>query len=194
MKFKEVLMSKLIMITGPQAVGKMTVGQELAKLTDFKLFHNHMSIDLVNNFFSYSTKEGQDMVKMIRVNMLEYFAKSSISGIIFTCVINYDKSSDMENIENYKNIFESQGGQFYYVELNAPLNIRLDRNKTENRLLSKPEKQNIEFSEKQIFHAEEKHRNYSFQNELNFNNYIKIDNSNLTAIETAKIIKEKFNF
>lgn len=51
-------MPDLIMITGPQAVGKMTVGQELAKLTNFKLFHNHMSIDLVNNFFSYSTKEG----------------------------------------------------------------------------------------------------------------------------------------
>lgn len=52
-------MPDLIMITGPQAVGKMTVEQELAKLTNFKLFHNHMSIDLVNNFFSYSTKEGQ---------------------------------------------------------------------------------------------------------------------------------------
>lgn len=187
-------MSKLIMITGPQAVGKMTVGQELVKLTDFKLFHNHMSIDLVNNFFSYSTKEGQDMVKLIRVNMLEFFAKSSIPGIIFTCVVNYDKASDMENIDNFKKIFESHGGEFYYVELNAPLDIRLDRNKTENRLLYKPEKQNIEFSEKQIFHAEEKHRNYSFPNELNFKNYIKIDNSNLTATETAKIIKEKFDF
>lgn len=187
-------MSKLIMITGPQAVGKMTVGQELAKLTDFKLFHNHMSIDLVNNFFSYSTQEGQNMVKMIRINMFEYFAKSSIPGIIFTYVVNYDKSSDMENIETFKKIFESQGGEFYYVELNASLEIRLYRNKTENRLLHKPEKQNIEFSEKQIFHAEEKHRNYSLPNELKFKNYIKIDNSNLSAIEVAKIIKKKFNF
>lgn len=69
-------MPDLIMITGPQAVGKMTVGQELAKLTNFKLFHNHMSIDLVNNFFSYSTKEGQDMVKMLRINMFKYFQKA----------------------------------------------------------------------------------------------------------------------
>lgn len=69
-------MPDLIMITGPQAVGKMTVGQELAKLTNFKLFHNHMSIDLVNNFFSYSTKEGQDMVKMLRINMLNIFQKA----------------------------------------------------------------------------------------------------------------------
>ena len=111
-------MPDLIMITGPQAVGKMTVGQELAKLTNFKLFHNHMSIDLVNNFFSYSTREGQEMVKMLRINMFKYFSESSIPGIIFTCVVNYDKLSDIENISIFKNIFESNVGKFYYVELN----------------------------------------------------------------------------
>ena len=37
------------------------------------------------------------------------------------------------------------------------------------------------------------HRNYSLKNELNCQNYIKIDNSELSAIDTAKIIKEKFN-
>ncbi len=33
---------KFVHIFGPQAVGKMTVGQELVKITDLKLFHNHM--------------------------------------------------------------------------------------------------------------------------------------------------------
>ncbi|SCC34198.1 Uncharacterized protein BW664_02852 [Bacillus mycoides] len=42
---------KFILIFGPQAVGKMTVGQELAKITDLKLFHNHMKIDLVKYIF-----------------------------------------------------------------------------------------------------------------------------------------------
>ena len=130
---------------------------------------------------------------MLRINMFKYFSESSIPGIIFTCVVNYDKLSDIENISIFKNIFESNGGKFYYVELNAPLDIRLNRNKTENRLFYKPEKQNIEFSEKQIFHAEKNHRNYSLENELNCQNYIKIDNSELSAIDTAKIIKEKFN-
>ena len=133
------------------------------------------------------------MVKMLRINMFKYFSESSIPGIIFTCVINYDKLSDLENISIFKNIFESNGDKFYYVELDAPLDIRLNRNKTENRLFYKPEKQNIEFSEKQIFHAEKHHRNYSLPNELNYQNYIKIDNSELSAIDTAKIIKEKFN-
>lgn len=50
-------MAKLIMITGPQAVGKMTVGQELEKITNLKLFHNHMTIDLVNNFLAIVPKK-----------------------------------------------------------------------------------------------------------------------------------------
>ena len=35
----------LVLILGPHAVGKMTVGQELAKITELRLFHNHMSIE-----------------------------------------------------------------------------------------------------------------------------------------------------
>jgi shikimate kinase len=42
-----------ILITGPQAVGKMTVGQELEKITGLKLFHNHMSIELVLAHLNY---------------------------------------------------------------------------------------------------------------------------------------------
>lgn len=56
---------KFILIFGPQAVGKMTVGQELAKLTDLKIFHNHMTIDLVSPFFDYSTKEAKKISKFV---------------------------------------------------------------------------------------------------------------------------------
>jgi adenylate kinase family enzyme len=36
----------LVFIVGPPAVGKMTVGYELAQRTGLKLFHNHHTIDL----------------------------------------------------------------------------------------------------------------------------------------------------
>ncbi|KAA1807131.1 hypothetical protein FXB61_003723 [Bacillus cereus] len=51
---------KLILIFGPQAVGKMTVGQELATLTGLKLFHNHMTIDLVSQFLITVRKKQKD--------------------------------------------------------------------------------------------------------------------------------------
>ena len=49
---------KFVLIFGPQAVGKMTVGQELAKMTDLKLFHNHMTIDLLEPLYGFSSKCG----------------------------------------------------------------------------------------------------------------------------------------
>jgi len=33
---------KFVILFGPLAVGKMTVGQELGKITNLTLFHNHM--------------------------------------------------------------------------------------------------------------------------------------------------------
>ena len=38
---------KLVLIVGAGAVGKMTVGQELMKITNLRLFHNHMMIEPV---------------------------------------------------------------------------------------------------------------------------------------------------
>lgn len=35
---------KLVFILGDSAVGKMAVGQSLMKITDLRLFHNHMTI------------------------------------------------------------------------------------------------------------------------------------------------------
>ena len=72
---------KFIIIFGPHAVGKMTVGQELEKLTSIKLFHNHMSIDFVTPFFSYSTAAGKRLVGMIREGIFTEFAKSDEKGL-----------------------------------------------------------------------------------------------------------------
>lgn len=68
---------KLVLIFGPQAVGKMTVGQELAKITGLKLFHNHMTIDLVSHFFGYGTKEGKRLVNLFRQGIFEEVSKSN---------------------------------------------------------------------------------------------------------------------
>ncbi len=46
---------KLLFLFGDAAVGKMTVGQELAKITDLRLFHNHMTIEPVIEIFGYFT-------------------------------------------------------------------------------------------------------------------------------------------
>lgn len=76
------------------AVGKMTVGQELAKITDLKLFHNHMTIELVSNFFSYGSSEGKRLVHLFRKEIFEAVAKSDLEGMIFTYVWAFDYKWD----------------------------------------------------------------------------------------------------
>ena len=64
---------KFVMIIGPQAVGKMTVGQELAKITGLKLFHNHMTIELVRLIFDYDKIAYRKMNKLIRDEVFKEF-------------------------------------------------------------------------------------------------------------------------
>jgi uncharacterized protein YuzE len=44
----------LLLLFGPPAVGKTTVGQELERLTGFRLLHNHRTIDLISQYFPWS--------------------------------------------------------------------------------------------------------------------------------------------
>lgn len=44
---------QLIFIYGPPAVGKLSVANALAKLTGYRVFHNHLTIDLVRSIFDW---------------------------------------------------------------------------------------------------------------------------------------------
>ncbi|WP_404430844.1 AAA family ATPase [Sutcliffiella horikoshii] len=185
---------KFVHIFGPQAVGKMTVGQELAKITDLKLFHNHMTIDLVGHFFDYSTKEAKRLVNLFRQEIFEEVSKSDLYGMIFTYVWMFDMESDWEYVRNLTQLFESRGATVYYVELEADLGERLERNKTPNRLEHKPKKRDLEWSEKDLMQTLEKHRLNSMDGEITFPNYIKINNTDMSAKEVARVIKDQFDF
>lgn len=185
---------KLVLLFGPQAVGKMTVGQELEKLTGIKLFHNHMTIDLVGHFFDYSTKEGQRLVNLFRQEIFEAVSKSDLEGMIFTFVWLFNKEKDWEYVRELTELFKGRGADVFYVELEADLEERLKRNVTPNRLEHKPFKRNLEWSENDVRTTAEKHRLNSFEGEITYPNYLKINTMNLSAEETAKQIKEAFGW
>ncbi|MFA1735977.1 AAA family ATPase [Lysinibacillus fusiformis] len=183
---------KLVLIFGPQAVGKMTVGQELAKITGLKLFHNHMTIDLVSHFFDYGTKEGKRLVNLFRQEIFEEVSASHLYGLIFTYVWAFDLQEDWDYVKQVAELFESKGGMVYYVELEAALEERLQRNKGSNRLEHKPSKRDLIWSEQDLLTSIEKYRLNSVDGEIQFPNYIKINSTNLRAEDVAKMVQEKF--
>lgn len=180
---------KLVFIIGNGAVGKMTVGQELMKLTGLRLFHNHMTIEPVLEVFGYYNGT---VVAKTREIFFEEFTKSDNYGMIFTYMWAFNEQSDWDYIDHVANIFKEQGAEIYYVELVAPQEVRLKRNETENRLKNKASKRNLETSRNNILKHDEKYRLESYDGEITFENYIKIDNTNLSPEEAAQRIKERF--
>jgi chloramphenicol 3-O-phosphotransferase len=183
---------KLIILFGPQAVGKMTVGQELERITELKLFHNHMTIELVAPFFSYGSESGKRLVNLFRKEIFEEVAKSDLYGLIFTFVWAFDQQSDWDYIREVSGIFESQGGEVYFVELEAEMDERLLRNKSPHRLVHKPTKRNVEWSENELKSTMVTYRLNSNDGEITKENYMRIDNTNMSPEEVAKVIKERF--
>jgi hypothetical protein len=183
---------KFILIFGPQAVGKMTVGQELARITDLKLFHNHMTIDLVSPFFDYGTNEGKRLVNLFRQEIFEAVAKSDSYGLIFTFVWAFDMKEDWDYVKKVCQLFENEGAETYLLELEAEFDERLVRNKSPLRLEHKPTKRDIEWSEKDLTNSMKKYRLNSFPGEITHPNYMRINNTTLSAKEVAIMVKEQF--
>lgn len=186
-------MAKLVLIIGPQAVGKMTVGQELEKITELKFMHNHETLELPARIFGWGSDSRHKLTNLFRTAIFEEMAKSDLEGLIFTLVFAFDNKDEWEWLEKTKKIFENNGGEIFIVELETDIEERIKRNRTENRLNNKPSKRNIEFTEKEIVEDTQKYRLNSMDGEVKEKNYIKINNTNLTAESVAKIIKEKFN-
>jgi cytidylate kinase len=144
-----------IFIFGPQAVGKMTVGKELGKRLNYKLLYNHLTIDLAQNLYK---RESLDFIKYLaNLNFFTFtnFIKTpSSKGLIYTDVWELTKNYDTQLKHKMFELFHSHGWNVYLVELYAPLDVRLERNKTQNRLLYKPMKRNITVSDGFLISAE----------------------------------------
>ncbi len=180
---------KLVLIIGDAAVGKMTVGQELMKITDLRLFHNHMTIEPVIEIFG--RYDGKTIIEM-RDLIFRNFAQSGNYGMIFTMMMDFDLPSEWEYLEHIRKIFEPYGTEFYYVELIAPQEIRLKRNGTENRLKNKPSKRDIEASNRRLLNDDACHRCVSREGEITFDNYLRIDNSDKDPATVARLIRDSF--
>lgn len=173
---------KLLIIFGPPAVGKTTIGKILESKSDFKLFHNHMVMDGIMHLFGVGTPSEDKLSRIVRESVIREAAEVGMN-LIFTYVWNFGKEKGKMNIDFYKNIYESTGGEVIFVELFAPLSVRAERADHPMRNIEKK-------------HAPNKDRVLALENILNFTstdpffypNYIKINTENKTPEAIAEEI------
>ncbi|WP_219837892.1 AAA family ATPase [Paenibacillus sp. R14(2021)] len=184
---------KFVLLFGPQAVGKMTVGRELEKITGLKLFHNHMTIELLHPLFGFSS-EAWRLTELFRTEIFKTVAASEMEGLIFTYVWAFNQQEDWDFVRKASEIFESQGGEVYLVELEADLEKRLERNRTPYRLEQKPTKRNVEHSEWELLRSLDTYRLNSDPGEVPGERYFRLNNSGLEPEQAARLIKAHFKF
>ncbi|MBE5922160.1 MAG: hypothetical protein E7269_05355 [Lachnospiraceae bacterium] len=185
-------MANLIIICGPQAVGKMTVAESLRDKIKYNLMMNHDSIEISDKIFGFATPAQREFNAIFREKAFELAIKHNVD-LLFTYVCAFEMPEEKEYLTGLANLFQSNGGGFYFVELSADLETRLERNATPHRMEMKASKRDVEWSKSDLLHSTEKHRLNTNNNEIWFENHIKIDNTTLTPNEVADIIIERFN-
>jgi hypothetical protein len=103
----------LVYIYGPPAAGKLTVATELARLTSYRLFHNHLSINCVKPVFEYGTETFWKLVHGIRLQVIEEAARAGTS-LLYTSVF---APENLPLVEARFEAVERHGGRICLVRL-----------------------------------------------------------------------------
>jgi hypothetical protein len=106
---------RLIFLHGLPGVGKLTVARELARLTGYKLFHNHLTVDLVGSVFEFGSRPFVELREMIWLAVFSRASEEHIAGLIFTFAD--DRTVRSSFIAETLKVIEAAGGLVTFVEL-----------------------------------------------------------------------------
>ncbi len=174
---------KLIFLYGAPAVGKLTVAQELAKLTGFRVFHNHLTIDCIEPVFDFGTPSFSRLINLIRLETVAEAARAHVNLIFTYC---YAKDFDDAHVAEFAKTIEANGGEICFVLLTC------ERGELERRVLEESRKQYSKAQNTEILG--EILGKYDLSSPVPQRESLLIDNTNLSAAETAQKIVEHFRF
>lgn len=123
-------MPKLIFLYGHPGCGKLTIAKELAALTSFKLFHNHLTVDLLLSLFDFGSPQ---FIKYRESLWLELIGEAIRNGsdIIFTfCPEN---TVSKEFIKNMQDTVHERRGTCHFVNIVCPVEELVQRVEQESR-------------------------------------------------------------
>ncbi len=172
----------LVFIHGPPASGKLTVAKELAKITKYRLCHNHLSNDLVSSVLDFGKGSFWEIVRDIRLQILEAAAKNKTEGVIVTYC--YSQGEDEKDIQRYMARLKKYRVRFLFVHLHCDPQELLRRVKEPSR--QKYKKIQRTTTLKALLKKKE------FFTPIRHDSTISIDNTNRSPKTVARKIKKAF--
>jgi hypothetical protein len=172
---------KLIIIHGPPAAGKLTVANEIASRTGFKVFHNHLSIDCVVPVFDFGTPPFVRLIELIRYSTLAEAAREGVD-LIHTFV--YAHGPDDDHFRRLIAAAEDNGGEACLVLL------RCEPGEGKRRVASETRARMGKVKTPEML--ESLHEKWEMHEPLPGRESLIIDNTTLTPAETAERIISHF--
>ena len=106
---------KLIFMSGLPGVGKLTVATELSALTGYKLFHNHLVVDLVLSVFPFGSPQFVELRESIWLSVFEQACRAQLQGLIFT--FNAENTVRQSFITKAQDMMTANKSTICFVEL-----------------------------------------------------------------------------
>jgi hypothetical protein len=174
------LILKLIFIYGLPATGKLTVAHELATMTGFKLFHNHLVVDLLLSVFDFGSPAFVELREKIWIDTFTQACRGQIPGLIFTFAP--EATVRPEFVPNALEAVSSSGGEVEFIELACPLS------ELRQRIASPSRFQHKKLTSLQLF--EDLHAAGSLDSSSMPKPRLSIDTSRFTAAQAAEQIAQ----
>ena len=106
---------RLVFLYGPPAVGKLTVARAVAERSDFRVLHNHVTIDAVAEVLAFGTAAFWDSVGRLRRDLVETAAREGVD-LVYTYVF---APGDEPYVREVTDAYERVGGSVMFVQLLA---------------------------------------------------------------------------
>lgn len=174
---------RLVFIYGPPSSGKYTVANELSKLTCYKNFHNHLTVDFLSKFFKFGSKAFCNLNEKLRLELFKSFAKENTNGLIFTFC--YAHPEDIKFVKKVKALIDKYNGKVFFVQLYC------DRKELKKRVIEKSRKKHRKIKTTKLL--DEVLQKWDLFVPIPFVKSLRIDNTNISAKEVAKKIKSHYN-
>lgn len=108
---------KLLFLHGPPAVGKLTIAREVAARTGWRLFHNHLTVDLALSIYDFGTPGFVALREEIWLAVIRRALSDQLPGLIFT--FNPENTVPQRFIDELFAEIPARGGTVIPIQLTA---------------------------------------------------------------------------
>ena len=177
---------KLVILYGPPAAGKLTIANELATISNIKVFDNHQVIDIIEPIVTRKYKDFAELIYTTQRKIVAAAVAANQENVVMTFPYAANLQRDVDFISGLTNDSRADGAEVYPVFLKCDPDT-LRKRATEESRKAKGKITTVEIMNQMI-------DKYDFDTPLNINGEVIFDTKAMLAKDVAAAIKKLANF